>query len=160
GYKASAHDNFGNTLKGSIQPNMVSIQAGYYRYFKLGTTRLWAGAGGGFYETIAELSYVQNNANLQSGEMVGIGYGGFLGLGWDVAIGDQISASFYVRGRYATTGDIEGLVSYSNGAGQQSVLASDSTGVVGAVPTGTSDVQPVKVDYTGEDVGLAITYHY
>lgn len=160
GYKASAHDNFGNKLTGSIQPNMISIQPAFTHYFKLGSTRLWAQAGGGFYDTIAEVSYLQNAVTLQTGEMVGIGYGGFLGLGWDIAVGDQISASLYVRGRYATTGDIEGLVSYSNGAGQQSVLVSDDTGVISAVPTGTTGVKSVKIDYTGEDAGLAITYHY
>lgn len=159
GYKASAHDNFGNTLVGTIQPNMVSIQAGYIHYFKLGGSRLWAQAGGGFYDTIAELSYLQNAVTLQSGEMVGVGYGGFLGLGWDMAVGDQVSAGVYVRGRYATTGDIEGLVSYGNGASQQSVLVSDSTGAY-AVPVGTTGAKAVNIDYTGFDTGLAITYHY
>src|SRR5579871_1435152 len=146
GFQASAHDNFGNTLKGTIQPNMVSIQPAFTHYFKLGRTRLWAQAGGGFYETIAEVNYVQANPSsavtLQSGEMVGIGFGGFLGLGWDVAVGDQLSASLYVRGRWATTGDMEGVVSYSNGAGQQSVLSSDSTGVISASPVGTTGIKP------------------
>ena len=160
GLKAAAHDNFGNTLKGVIQPNMISIQPAFTHYFKLGRTRLWAQAGGGFYDTIAEVSYVQNAVTLQSGEMVGIGVGGFLGLGWDIAVGDQISASLYVKGRWATTGDIEGLVSYSNGAAQQSFLSSDSTGVISASPVGTTGVKSVNIDYTGGDAGLAITYHY
>jgi hypothetical protein len=159
GYQASANDNFGNTLKGSIQPDMLSIQAEYYRFFKLGSTRLWAGAGAGFYATIAELSYVQNAVTLQSGEMAGLGYGGFLGLGWDIALGDQFSAGLYVRGRYATTGDIEGLIAYNNGTSQQSVLISDNTGAY-AVPTGTAGAKPINVDYTGMDAGLGICYHY
>lgn len=164
GFKASAHDSYGNTLKGSIQPNMISIQPAFIHYFKLGRTRLWTQVGGGFYDTIAEVNYVQANqagaVTLQTGEMAGLGIGGFLGLGWDIAVGDQISASLYVRGRLATTGDIEGLVSYSNGTGQQSVLASDDTGVISASPTGTAGIKPVNIDYTGGDAGLAITYHY
>lgn len=164
GYKASANDNFGNTLKGTIQPNMISAQAEYIHYFKLGTTRLWLGGGGGFYETIVELNYVKANSQsavtLQTGELVGIGYGGFLGLGWDIALGDQLSANIYVKGRYATTGDIEGVVTYSNGAGQASVLAADSNGLVSAVPTGTTGVKSLNIDYTGQDMGLSVSYHY
>ena len=159
GYRASANDNYDYKLKGSIQPSMISIQAEYYHYFKLGSTRLWAGAGAGFYATIAELSYVQNAVTLQSGEMAGLGYGGTLGLGWDIAVGDQVSAGLYLRGRYATTGNIEGMVTYSDGTQQQSVLISDNTGAY-AVPTGTAGAKPINIDYTGMDAGLGICYHY
>lgn len=160
GYQALAQDNFGNTLKGSIQPNMISIQPEYYRFFKLGRTRLWACAGAGAYLTVVELSYLQNGKNAQSGELGGLGYGGFLGLGWEFALGDQISAGIYVRGRYATTGDIEGDVSYGQGAAQLSVLGSDSEGLVSAYPVGTGGIKTTNIDYTGADGGFSISYHY
>jgi hypothetical protein len=163
GYKALAQDNFGNSLKGTIQPNMFSIQTEYYRFFKLGPTRLYANAGGGFYTTLVELSYTQNGVNLQSGELGGIGIGGFLGAGWEIAVADQISASFYARGRYATTGNLQGLITYGSGGSEMSVLSTDSTGVVSATPLSmlaSTGSKAINVDYIGADLGLSITYHY
>lgn len=160
GYNASTQDNFGNIVKEKIQPNMISIQAEYYRYFKLGSTRLWANAGAGFYTTLVELDESQNGIELQSGELGGDGYGGFLGAGWEIAVAEQFSASVNFRGRYATTGNIQGMVLYNNGADQPSVLASDSTGVVSAWPTGTPGINPINIDFTGIDMGFSLSYRY
>ncbi len=160
GFQASAQDIYGDTFKGSIQPNMISIQPEYYHFFKLGRTRLWASAGAGVYLSIVELNYTKNSASFESGELGGLGYGGFLGLGWEFAVGDQVSAGIYVRGRYATTGGIAGNVSYQGGATQPSVLGADSYGLVSAYPTGASGFNPVHIDYTGADAGLFISYHY
>jgi len=160
GYQAETHDNFGNSMRQTLQPNMVSVQAEYYRFFKLGSSRFWANAGAGFYTTLLELHSSQNGNMLQSGEVGGNGYGGFLGVGYEIAVGEQLSASVYARGRYATTGNLQGMVTYGNGATEPSVLASDDTGLVSAFPTGTTGIKAVNIDYTGADAGLAITYHY
>jgi tetratricopeptide (TPR) repeat protein len=162
GYNAEAQEN-GSYLKESIQPKMVSIQAEYYRFFKLGRTRLYANLGGGFYNTIVDLNYVNNGDVFESGEMAGIGIGGFLGLGWEIAVGDQISASLFMRARYATTGNIQGNATNGYGASQMTVLTTDPTFGVGANPSsvvGTNGYKAVNVDYTGADFGLSISYHY
>ncbi len=160
GYKASWGNGSGTYLNESIQPKMISIQAEYYRFFKLGRTRLYANLGGGLYNTILNLNYVNNGVVFQSGEMAGMGFGGFLGLGWEIAVGDQLSASVYARGRWAGTGNIQGNSANSFGSNQMAVLSTDQNGLVGANPVGTNGTKAVNVDYTGADFGLSISYHY
>jgi len=163
GYKASASDTVGNYLKQTVQPNMVSIQAEYYHYFKLGAFRLYANAGGGFYNTIANLNFINTGFTEEAGEMSGLGYGGFLGMGFEMAVADQLSASAYVRGRYATTGNIQGSNLNGAGANQLMVLSTDPNGVLGPNPSsliGSNGYKAVNIDYTGADFGISITYHY
>ncbi len=160
GYSAEVQDTSGNYLKENIQPKMISVQAEYYRFFKLGRTRLYANLGGGFYNTIVDLNYVNDGIVYESGEMAGMGLGGYLGLGWEIALGDQFSASLFTRARVATTGNIQGTTTNGLGSSQTSVLSTDSNGLVGANLVGTSGYKPVNVDYSGADVGLSISYHY
>ena len=162
GFKGEANDNFGTSFNQSLQPNMVSIQAEYLRFFKLGRFRLCANAGAGLYNTLLELNETdQNNVTVASGEMGGIGIGGFLGLGFETALGEQFSAGIYARGRYATTGNIQGILTDQYGNGQMSVLAADPTGLISAVPVNaTNGYKTVNVDYTGADFELSVSYHY
>jgi tetratricopeptide (TPR) repeat protein len=163
GYKASWGGGSANYLNETIQPSMISIQAEYYRFFKMGRTRLYANLGGGFYDTILDLNYVNDGVVFQSGEMAGIGFGGFLGVGWEIAVADQLSAGIYARGRWATTGNIQGNATNGYGASQMAVLSTDPNGLVGANPSsvvGTKGYKAVNVDYTGADFGLSISYHY
>jgi tetratricopeptide (TPR) repeat protein len=160
GFKASWGNGSGNYLSESIQPDMISIQAEYYRFFKLGRTRLYANLGGGLYNTILNLNYVNNGAVFQSGEMAGMGWGGFLGLGWEIAVGDQLSASLYARGRWAATGNIQGNSTNGLGSSQMAVLSTDQNGLVGANPVGAAGIKAVNIDYSGADLGFSISYHY
>ncbi len=157
GYSAQIKEPTGY-LTESVQPQMISVQAEYYRFFKLGRTRLYANLGGGFYNTIVNLNGLNNGT--VSGQMQGIGLGGFLGLGWEVAVGGQFSASLFARGRVATTGDIEGTYTNNSGSDQTAVLSTDSNGLLGGNPTGTPGIKAVNVDYTGVDAGLSFSYHY
>lgn len=159
GYTAQSKENEGY-LKESVQPEMISVQAEYFRFFKLGRTRFYANAGGGLYNTIVNLNYLNNGNVFESGEMAGIGIGGFLGLGWEIALGDQFSASLFVRARYATTGNIQGTTTNAAGSSQTSVLSTDSNGLLGANLVGTTGIKAVNVDYTGGDAGFSISYHY
>jgi hypothetical protein len=163
GYRAQAADNAGNYLKQTVQPNMIAIQAQYYHFFKLGRFRLYANAGGGFYNTLVEFNNIDTGEVLQSGEMSGLGYGGFLGVGFETAVWDEFSASAYLRGRYATTGNIQGGNLNGLGANQQLVLATNPSGLLGAYPSsaiGINGYKAVNIDYTGADFGLSFTYHY
>jgi tetratricopeptide (TPR) repeat protein len=159
GYNAQIKEN-GGSLNESIQPKMISVQAEYFRFFKMGRTRLYANLGGGLYNTIVDLNYVNNGVVFESGEMAGMGLGGFIGAGWEIALGDQFSASLFARARVATTGNIQGTTINGFGSSQTSVLSTDSNGLVEPNLVGTNGTKPVNVDYTGADVGLSISYHY
>jgi tetratricopeptide (TPR) repeat protein len=159
GYNAQIKENTGYLREG-IQPKMISVQAEYFRFFKMGRTRLYANLGGGFYNTIVDLSYVNNGNVFESGEMAGMGIGGFLGAGWEIALGEQFSASLFARARVASTGNIQGTTTNGFGSSQTSVLSTDPNGLVGPNLPGISGYKPVNVDYTGADVGLSISYHY
>jgi hypothetical protein len=160
GYKASITDIYGNVESAAIQPNMVAIQLEYYRFFKVGNSRLYVTAAGGVYNSLVNLTYKENQLVKHTGKMDGLGYGGQLGVGGDMAIGDQFSASFFIRGRYATSGNIQGDFSGTFGLAG---LALDPNGLLGPYPVDRIDVDGykfAKIDYTGADIGLAITYHY
>ena len=158
GYNARTMQSTGN-VEDSVQPKMISIQAEYYRFFKLGRTRFYANLGGGLYNTIVDLNFVENGQVSESGEIAGQGFGGFLGAGWEMALGDQFSASLFARARVATTGNIQGNITNSFGTSQTEVLSTDSNGLLGANPVG-SGYKQVNIDYTGVDGGLSISYHY
>ena len=166
GFKGSTNDNFGNSSTETLQPNMVSIQAEYLRFFKLGRFRLCAEAGAGVYNTAVELNVIDQNSagnsvTFQSGEMGGIGWGGFLGLGLETALGGQFSAGLFARGRFATTGNIQGIITDQYGDGQMSALVADSSGLVSAqAVNNTGGYKAVNIDYTGADLELSFSYHY
>jgi hypothetical protein len=78
-------------------------------------------------------------------------------------VADQLSASVYARGRWATTGNIQGNYTNGYGANQMAVLSTDSNGLIGANPAsaiGTNGYKAANVDYTGADFGFSISYHY
>lgn len=163
GFKASASDTSGNSLSQTLQPNMVSVQAEYYRYFPVGPFRLWANAGAGVYNTVVNLNYLQNGSPLETGQLSGLGWGGFLGAGFELAVSEQLSLSLSLRGRYATTGNIQGSFTDSSGASQEAGLAFGTNGLLAAYPTYQINVNGwryAKIDYTGGDMVLAVSYHY
>jgi tetratricopeptide (TPR) repeat protein len=159
GYKASDTDVFHNTESMDIQPNMVAVQLEYYRFFQVENYRLYATAAGGVYNSLVNLTYTWNEQTY-TGKMDGLGFGGQLGVGGEMAIGDQFSLCFFIRGRYATSGNIQGDFSGTWGLAG---LAIDPNGIL--MPYPAEHIEPdglkfAKIDYTGADFGLAITYHY
>jgi len=163
GYQADWQDSYGNSLHTTIQPDMLSFQGEYYRYFQLGRFRLHAGAGGGLYHTIVNLHAVRNdNFLLQDGSLSGIGWGVLLDTGIEMALGEQFSAGFSLRGRYATVTHIQGNITNINGATQQVGLALD-TGILEAYSPdiiAAYGLPYAKIDFTGADATLSISYHY
>lgn len=163
GYKSDRMDTFGNTLHETYQPDMLAFQAEYYRYFQLGRFRLSAGAGGGLYHAIVSLHSVRNdNFLLQDGELTGIGWGALLGVGIEMALGEQFSLGFSARGRFATIDHIQGNITNINGATQPVGLVLD-TGLLESYSPNIIDTYGLpyaKLDFTGGDVGLSISYHY
>jgi hypothetical protein len=160
GYQASFSDTYGNTQTETVQPNMVALQLEYYRFFKVDNFRLYATGGGGLYNSLVNLMVKMNNTTINTGKMDGLGFGGQLGVGGEMAIGDQFSTNFFIRGRYATSGNIQGDFSSVWGLAG---LAIDSDGLLRAYPA--EHIEPdglkfAKIDYTGADFGLSIAYHY
>ena len=163
GYKADWQDSFGNSLHETIQPDMISFQALYYRFFQLGRFRLHAGAGGGLYQSIVNLHEQRNDdVVLQDGQLSSLGWGVLLSTGIEMALGEQFAVGFSVRGRYATTSNIQGNVTNIFGASEQVGLALDS-GLLEAYPPNVIsayNLPTAKIDYTGVDADLSISYHY
>ena len=160
GYKATATDLYGNKASEVIQPNMVAVQLEYYRFFKVGNFRLYATGGGGLYNSLVNLTYKRNEQVLYSGKMDGLGFGGQLGVGGEMAIGDQFSLFLSLRGRYATSGNIQGDFSGTFGLAG---LAIDQNGLLVPYPAESIErdgLKFAKIDYTGADFGLGLTYHY
>jgi tetratricopeptide (TPR) repeat protein len=163
GYRASARDSSGNSLTESLQPDMVALQAEYYHFFRLGTLRLSAGIGAGFYLTVLQLNAVNDGVTYLSGEMSGTGFGGTAQVGLETALGEQFSAGLFLKGRYATTGGIQGNATDGYGTVQSEVLATDADGLLSAFPAssvGQNGVKAVNIDYTGASLSMAFTYHY
>ena len=163
GYKSDWQDTFGNSLHETIQPDMISFQAEYYRFFQLGRLRLHAGAGGGLYQSIVNFHEQRNdNVVLQDGQLSSLGWGGILDAGIEMALGEQFSMGFSLRGRYATTSNIQGNITNIFGATEQVGLALDS-GLLEAYPPDVISAYGLhyaKIDYTGADATLSISYHY
>jgi hypothetical protein len=162
GYRGTASDAMGQYVE-TFQPTMIAIEPEYIRYFKLGSFRLFAKAGGGLYNTLVNVNITYAGVTQQSGQVGGIGWGGFLGAGFEMALDDQFSASAFVRGRYATTDNIHGDSIQGVGAGQNVVLSFDPSGQLGLNPSylmGTPGYTSAKVDYSGGDLGFSFSYHY
>jgi hypothetical protein len=142
---------------------MIAIEPEYIRYFKMGSFRLFAKAGGGLYNTLVNVNITYAGNMEQSGQVGGVGWGGFLGAGFEMAIDEQFSANAFVRGRWATTDNIHGDGIEGVGAGQNLVLSFDPSGQIGLNPSsliGTPGYTSAKVDYTGGDLGFSFSYHY
>jgi hypothetical protein len=160
GYKASATDGYGDVYTDIIQPNMVAVQLEYYRFFKMDNFRLFATGAGGIYNSLVNLTVKMNERTLFTGKMDGLGFGGQLGVGGEMAIGDQFSTSFFIRGRYATSGNIQGDFSGVWGLAGLAINSDGLLKVCAADSIEPDGLKFAKIDYTGADFGLSITYHY
>ncbi|HVZ80678.1 MAG TPA: hypothetical protein VHE12_07750 [bacterium] len=162
GYRGTASDSTGQYLE-VFQPTMIAVQPEYMRFFKLGSFRLFAKGGAGLYNTLVNVNITYAGVTQQAGQVGGVGFGGFLGGGFELAIDDEFSASAFLRGRWATTDNIHGDGIEGVGAGQNLVLSFDPSGQMGLNPSsliGTPGYTSAKVDYTGGDLGLSFSYHY
>jgi tetratricopeptide (TPR) repeat protein len=161
GFKGTAqYPSSGISEVDSLQPDFISIQAEYYHFFKLGRTRLDASLGGGLYNTLLNMNYTDAGQVYESGQMTGLGFGGFLGLGWEIALGEQYAAGLMVRGQWAATGNLQGNFTTSSGVNEGGELGSNSAGLIDVYPQGGNGYKPVNIDYTGADFSLSISYHY
>jgi hypothetical protein len=164
GYTATATDGF-DEYKESYVPTMVGVGFNYYHYFLMGTSRIQLGGGPGFYLTMLKVSETFNGENWANGNMSGLGFGGTLNLGWEMAVSEMISINVNLRGRYASTSNIK--------ADAQSTTTGEDMGEIGFVmyPGGHAGIAPVSaigadgirwanVDYTGVDADLGLTIHY
>ncbi len=161
GYKDSG-TILGNTFSDSFAPMMLALEPLYHRFILMGNSRLRLEAGPGFYLTSLQADEVQNGATVLSGGMAGFGFGGCLGAGWDIAVGN-FSLELFAHGRLASTSNIQGEFQDSSGNTYQVGLAVDSRNFMGTTNTssiGSGGVRWANVDYTGFDLGLGASYQY
>jgi hypothetical protein len=163
GFKANASDQFGDSVAQTIQPEVVAFQVEYYRFFPLGRFRLCANGGGGIYNPLVNINFTQNGQVLDSGQMTGLGWGIFLGVGFEMAIGEEFSMSVFTRGRYATTTNIQGSFTDVYGSSQEGGLAISPQGLIEIDPTysiGRRGYRYANIDFTGATLGISVSYHY
>lgn len=161
GYKDSG-TILGNTFSDSYAPMMLAIEPLYHRFLLMGNSRIRLEAGPGLYMTSLQAGEVQNGTTVLSGSMTGFGFGGCLGAGWDIALGN-FSLELFAHGRLASTSNIQGQFQDPSGNTYQVGLAMNSQNFIGTANTsyiGNGSLRWANVDYTGFDLGLGASYQY
>jgi hypothetical protein len=157
GFRGEAIDEFGDYYYDSYTPKMLAGEFKYLHSFSTGGSRVRAEVGAGFYGTILQMSAESDFYSLY-GQMAGFGFGGSLGLAWQLVLGDSVTFDTYARGRLATTSRIKGESSLG-----EIGLAKTDEGLVWwdfASYIESGGAEWANVDYTGFEGGVAIAFHY
>ncbi len=147
----------------TLSPTMIAAQLNYYHYFLMGNSRLILGLGAGVYGTMLNVDSVANGQTLISGNLNGYGFGGTLNLGWETILGGSFTLNIFAQARFATTSNIQGNETDSAGNSQQVGLATNSTGFLYYLPLseiGNNGTRWANIDYTGGDLGIALSLRY
>jgi tetratricopeptide (TPR) repeat protein len=158
----------------TLSPYILPLTLDYYLFLPDSTGRFYLTAGGGYYFSTIHVnrsySYViQNNDPTQTNNFTGDLHSGGLGfefgIGREWAISPNMGFVLFADGRYAKITNFTGTITDGNGNTanvglatdpnfNNEVFVDDTTRIGGASGTHYS-----TIDFTGFDVGLALTFY-
>ena len=156
----------------SLTPTAVPLTVDLYLFLPDGGGRFFVSAGAGLYfgkvHVEDNYSYVISAndptfSDIFSGDLTATGVGFEVGVGREFAIGRNLGLSLYGRGRYARLTNFRGTVYNPDTGGQaDDGLAVYPDGEVFSTDVsniGNNGVNYATVDFTGFDVGAALTFY-
>jgi tetratricopeptide (TPR) repeat protein len=155
-------------FQASFQPQLFDISLNYYAYLARGKgERTYLQFGGGFYQATVGFSGWDPNLSVpnESGTFSDSTFGGTVGVGETLALGDTFALDIFIKARIAAFNQLSASQINNGGTttnGPYGIAINQTTGSMGVMTSNSinNGYRNVTLDYSGLDGSLAFDFYF